>query len=695
MSAALISENSMKLMKKRYLNGGESVDSMWDRVSGGEPRFRKLLEELRFLPNSPTLFNMGTGNGCTSSACFVFDIDDEMGPLPTDNPNSIVNTRGKAVAVAKAGGGVGYYFGNLRPRNAPIKSVHRKACGPVAVLRDMHQISQLITQGGKRELAQMGVLPVTHPDIEEFISCKDDDPQGLGSFNVSVSWFARSMAGVQDGEVAVMGLWNKQCRSAWKTGCPGMFFPDTVNAGNPNKHLGLINAPNPCGETPNRNNEPCNLGSLSLPRYWIKGRRGKSAIDLDRLAHDVHVATEFLDDILERNVFPHPEITKASLLTRKLGLGVMGWADLLALLHIHYDTHEAVDLGRSVMSLINQEALEASNDMAREKGPYGGFSADRTAGPVTRNETRTSIAPTGSIAIIADVWQSIEPHGFATPGEGERTTAEGMKLEAGVPRWVADNLDGFVPKTAHNIHWKWHVTHQAAFQSHTDLGVSKTVNLPKSASVQDVSDAYRLMYELGCKGGTIFRDGCRDEQVLVPKGKTKSVYLTAVEVPQAPERRKLETDADGEVSTVRHKFRAGQVKIYLHAGLYPDGSLGEIFLQASPQQGSSVDGMLDCFSKTFSLAIQRGVPLEDLVRMHKNTRFEPCGPTGRIRIPSCTSIPDYVARWLEWKFLKRPAADKEDGDESGVYCPDCGASTMYLAGCLTCSSRTCGWDRCG
>jgi ribonucleotide reductase alpha subunit len=808
----LITDNARRLYEMRYLAPGETIDGLFDRVSGGNDDFRRLMAESKFLPNSPALFNLGLDNGCTSSACFVLYVEDTMGALPTDSSSSIVNTRAKAIAIAKAGGGVGYYFGDLRPKGSPIRSIHRKACGPVAVMRDYHGVHKLVTQGGKRDLAQMGVLPVWHDDIREFVHAKDEDPQSLSSFNISVSWPA---AWVSDafsqlgaaGNGKAKALWDEQCHSAWSHGCPGMMFTDRMNDqnGNVNPHLGLILASNPCGETGNRNDEPCltadalidtpdglvpigelpsdrpfavntdgnvrvdgcravsrgikptvrimlssgqslrctgnhkiltdggwveagdlaigdhvrvanvattspalgevvsledgdeeevfdilmpvrhhflangivvhncNLGSLNL---WRFVRLKTREIDWDSLRCAARTALRFLDDILDRNTFPHPDITAAALLTRKLGLGVMGWADTLALLGIHYDTEEAVTLAGEVMSVIAEESLAESVRLAEEKGPYAGYCETRTLGPRARNETRTSIAPTGTIAILTNASSSIEPH-YAL--EWERTTGEGVKLKERIPVW--DLLDGFAPKTAHEIHWRWHVRHQAAFQAHTDLGCSKSINLPNSATVQDVSDAYKMMFDLFCKGGTVFRDGCRDEQVLTTK-KTGSVFALGG-LPHSKEK------LPPERKSLTHKFRAGDTECFVTAGTFSDGRVAEIFLRAS-RLGSPVSGMLDSWAIAFSVALQHGTPLEELCGHHVGTRFEPCGLTGCAEIPVCTSVPDYVCRWLLLRFSKSGAP----AVEGGVRCPDCGAGTNYQAGCLTCSAA-CGWTKCG
>jgi ribonucleoside-diphosphate reductase alpha chain len=737
---AVLTDNAVHLLEKRYLdrrNGRqESVDEMFWRVAGQEDRYADIMKRLLFLPNSPALFNSGVGNGCTSSACFVLDVDDDMGPLPTDNHRSIVNVRAKAVAIAKAGGGVGYYFGNLRPKGSPIKTVHRVACGPVAVLRDYHAISKLITQGGKRELAQMGVLPVWHPDVKDFIHCKDEDPQGLGSFNISVSWSDDWVKNVRfdipvgahyplvsgestDEQGLATKLWWEQCQSAWAHGCPGMLFHDRMNnvRGNPNPHLGIINGTNPCSEVPNRSEEPCSLGSLNLWRFVnLKTRE----IDYGMLEDITRVAHRLMNSILDRGVFPHPEITKAALLTRRLGLGLMGWADLLALKGVHYDTQDALTLISKVWGLVSEVTRDESNKIAKEKGPYPGYS-DRTDGPCSHNETVTSIAPTGSISILANASSGIEPH-YAL--ELDRTTSHGDHYTERVP--VHEYLDGFVPRTAHEIDWRWHVRVQAEFQKHCDMAISKTINMPNSATVQDVSDAYRMMYETGCKGGTVFRSGCRNEQVLRARTptKTQSVYQNGVAPTPVPTllpasmttgdiaalgaaTQILTTQGTPECvhvvrkmpetrSSITHKFRVADVECFMIVGLYEDSTPGEVFIKAS-RQGSTICGLLDSWAINFSVALQNGTPLSELCKHHVGTRFEPAGVTSNKQIPMCSSIPDYVARFLQARFCKDESGSgpRFSLSSTGQYCPDCGLELRYESGCLTCPDRGCGYSKCG
>jgi ribonucleoside-diphosphate reductase alpha chain len=718
-----VSDVAMKVLSARYFAQEKKEtkpEDLFRRVSGGKDEYFHLMNDLVFLPNSPTLFNMGLENGCTLSACFVFDVDDTL----LDGPRSIMATQAKAAAVAKAGGGVGYYFGNLRPKGAPIRSVHREACGPVAALRHYHSIRNLIKQGARRDLAQMGVLNADHPDIREWIHCKDEDPKALESFNISVSWRDAMLKkvdppfqGSPKSATAETDLWHEQCQSAWKTGDPGMLFWDAINRANATPHLGNINATNPCGETPNLCDEPCNLGSLAVCRF-LKKAGNRWDVMWDLLRDYARLATRFLDDILDWNQFPHADIDQAAKATRKLGLGVMGWADMLAILGVPYASSAAIDLAHEVMGTINQAAMDESMELAGLKGPYPAWESGdpRLGWKKARNSTRTSIAPTGTISLIANVFSSIEPY-FAF--DAERTTNEGMKLKDGVPEWVKKHIpNGHTPELANQIPYQWHVRHQAAFQRHTDLGVSKTINMPNNATVADISKAYHMMWKEGCKGGTIYRDGCRTEQVLVSKDK-KSVYTTSETRDTAPARRKL----PAERKSLTKKFRIGGTKGYATVGLYEDGTPGEVFITVD-NMGSTLDGFLDSWAKTFSNAIQYGTPLAALVRLHRNSRFDPAGFTGDPDVPSCTSIPDFIVRWMEIRFLNQKTVTVEtfvvkDGKteatfastdqvvknlvvirtteepKSGALCPDCGTEMIYQASCLTCVKPGCGFTKCG
>ena len=420
----------------------------------------------------------------------------------------------KAAAVTKFGGGVGYYLGNLRPKGALIATTHGKAMGPVAVLKYYQSVGSMITQAGKRDAAQMGILDVDHPDIKEFIHVKDKDPQGLSTFNISVAATDRFMDGATAGQGGVDSdlLW-EIAESAWWTGDPGLYFFDAAERGNPTPWLGQLLSTNPCGEVPLLNNEPCNLGSINLAKFLDMGTR---SIDWGTLGDTVRLATRYLDDIVSLNVLPVDVITEANLRTRKIGLGVCGWADMLALLGIDYDSQEAINLGDRLMNFINKEAKLESFRLAEERGVAPAFEGRDI---MLRNATRTCIAPTGTIAILMGASSGIEPH-FAL--EWTRQLGNGDILNEYVP--VLDQLEeGFIPKVSHEIGWKWHVRHQAAFQKHTDLAVSKTVNLPNDATVEDIYNAYVMAWQLGAKGVTVFRDGCRDEQVLRTSAPTAEI----------------------------------------------------------------------------------------------------------------------------------------------------------------------------
>src|SRR5579872_2427008 len=408
--------------------------------------------------------------------------------------------------------------------------------------------------------------------------------------------------------------------------------------------------------------------------------------------------------------------------TRKLGLGVMGWADMLAQLHIHYDSEEALKLADRVMSTIDVIARDTSIRIAKQKGPYPGFDGKTGGEPYEcRNSTRTCIAPTGSIYLLAGADGSgIEPH-FAL--ETERLLNAGVKEkeETIVERVkILERCDGFIPKTTNAIDWKWHVRHQAAFQKHTNLAVSKTINLPNSATREDVAGAYEMMWRMGCKGGTIFRDRCRagGEQVLKAKETTPMVAASNGNG-HAKVSFKLDERVNGQVGVVTganeqaggvlleskstvscrrkppktrnsltHHVTIGDFDGYLHAGMYEDGSLCEIFLTTS-KEGSTVRGMLDSWAIAMSHALQYGDPLEDLVRKYSGVRFEPSGITHDADVQLCTSIVDYVVRWLDRMFGhgKHNPEHKGHEVESGQVCPDCHGPAIFQGGCLTCKKQ--------
>jgi ribonucleoside-diphosphate reductase alpha chain len=503
-------------------------------------RFEARMAALEFLPNSPTLMNAGRDRG-QLAACFVLPVDDDLG--------SIFDALKWAALIHQSGGGTGFSFSRLRPRGDVVKTTHGVASGPVSFMRVFDAATETIKQGGVRRGANMAVLRADHPDVLDFVRAKRGP--GLENFNVSVAapdaLFAAAARGAgwpllhpRTGaplrELDAAGLLDEIAEAAWSSGEPGLVFVDRVEAQNPTPDAGAFEAVNPCGEQPLLAFEACTLGSVNLSRFCRGG-----AVDWDGLGGCVRDGVRFLDDVLEVNAWPLPQIAEISHRNRKIGLGVMGWADLLIALGVPYDAPAATTLAAEVMAFVRREAHAASEALAKERGAFPGFPTSALARrglPARRHATVTTIAPTGTLAIIAGCSSGIEPlYGVAWTrhalGDAElreehpllagalrRAGAPASALGAiratgrargtpGVPEEVAR-----VFATAHDVSPEAHVRMQAAFQRHTDNGVSKTVNLPRDATKADVAAAFRLAHELGCKGITVYRDGSRDRQVL-------------------------------------------------------------------------------------------------------------------------------------------------------------------------------------
>ena len=730
-----LGDNARTVLERRYLlrddSGAliETPEEMLARVAEAiasvEPeaagrrewaqRFYDEMAALRFLPNSPTLMNAGTGQG-TLAACFVLPIEDTL--------ESIMSTAQAAAMVQKFGGGTGFSFSRLRGIGEPIASTHGAACGPISVLRHYDDVSRLVTQGGKREGANMAILRVDHPDIREFIHAKDDG-ETAQRFNLSVGVTSEFLAAAADGEeftlrdprdgtprgtVDAAGLMDEIARAAWSTGDPGLVFLDEINRHNPTPELGEIEATNPCGEVPLLAWEACTLGSLNVRLFWDDATQ---SMDWEALRRSVAVAVRFLDNVVEANTFPVPEIAEVVRGNRKIGLGMMGWADLLIAAGLSYASDEALQLAARLASEIGEAANAASAALGEEKGVFPNWERSVYAGgPRYRNATRTCIAPTGTIAIIAGASSGIEPlfslaH-YRRMGDGtvlpevsavfqEAARAGGYYSEELTARLTAGERlaeQAEVPAadrarfaTAHEIAPESHVRMQAAFQSHTDLAVSKTVNLPREAGVEDVRAVYALAHELGCKGVTVYRDGSRAVQVLAHAAQTERPELE-------PRRRHL---AD-ERQSLTHKFRVGEQEGYITVGLFEDETPGEVFIKIA-KEGSTVSGLMDAVALLTSIALQYGVSLDKLADKLEQTRFEPYGVTPNADIPFATSLLDYVFRWLRLHFGTAP--EGVDGDSvvgvastlSGLTCPDCGMQLMYAERCLLCES--CGYSKCG
>jgi ribonucleoside-diphosphate reductase alpha chain len=568
-ASSRLSPNALTVLRLRYLKKGasgkpsETPAQMFRRVArniaeaeslyGAAPRrcarvaetFFDMMSRLEFLPNSPTLMNAGRDLQ-QLSACFVLPVEDSL--------ESIFDAVKHQALIHQSGGGTGFSFSRLRPKNDPVATTNGIASGPVSFMRIFNKTTEIIKQGGARRGANMGVLRVDHPDILEFIDVKRD-PAELTNCNLSVGLtdaFMRALerhrpyvlvnphTGRRVARLEADAVFERIADAAWRTGEPGVLFLDTINAQNPTPHLGLIEATNPCGEQPLLPYESCNLGSINLGRF-VTGIPRRPRIEVERLGMCVRTAVRFLDDVIDMNRYPLPAIEAITKGNRKIGLGVMGFADLLIKLKIPYDSPEALTTGKNVMRFVLEQARAASAELASERGVFPNWKGSRheSEGHRLRNATVTTLAPTGTISIIADCSSGIEPlYGVCFtrhvledvrltalhPLFVEQARAAGIYSERLARRVAAHgSIQEFreIPaeirslfRTAHDITPEHHVRMQAAFQEYSDSGVSKTINLSATASKKDVASAFLLAYRLGCKGVTVFRTGSRDKQVM-------------------------------------------------------------------------------------------------------------------------------------------------------------------------------------
>jgi ribonucleoside-diphosphate reductase alpha chain len=527
------------LLKARYLNAGESPAMIFPRVADAVDtmkavEFRRIMEDLLFLPNSPTLMNAGTNIG-QLSACFVLPVNDSI--------ESIFRTMGHMALIHKSGGGTGFSFSRIRPKGDMVNMTAGVASGPVSFMEVFDKATEAVKQGGRRRGANMGVLSYRHPDIREFVSSKKAG--GLRNFNISVGFDAAFFDSLRAGkdfplvnprdgsvwaEIAARDLWREVAEQAWATGDPGVLFMDEINKRSTLPGMGPIEATNPCGEQPLLPYESCNLGSINLSRC-VRRRE----LDEGMLTDLVRTGVDFLDAIIDVNRFPIPEIQEMNLATRKIGLGIMGFADALIKLGIPYESDEALRFAERVMSLIQKVGHERSKELGAEKGSFPAIGKSAFKGEM-RNSTVTTIAPTGSLHIIADTSSGIEPL-FALAFQrqmAERTVPMVNELfvqaVSSFPRStdlihramvegsarnlpISDEMKDLF-RTAPEISPEHHVRVQAAFQKHVDNAVSKTVNLPENTTPDDIARIYELARSLGCKGITVYRYNSKPDQVL-------------------------------------------------------------------------------------------------------------------------------------------------------------------------------------
>ena len=707
--------------------------------------FYQVMRRLDYLPNSPTLMNAGRELQMLS-ACFVLPVSDSM--------EEIFETVKQATLVQKSGGGTGFAFSRLRPEGDIVGSTGGVASGPVSFMRAFDGATEAVKQGSTRRGANMGILNVTHPDILKFIRSKEDG-KSISNFNISVAVTEEFMRKAQLGEDydlvnprtgKVQGCLNARevfqllAEMAWKTGDPGIVFLDRINADNPTPQLGQIESTNPCGEQPLLPYESCNLGSVNLARMVRYADQG-AEIDRDKLAGVIKTAVHMLDNVIDMNQYPIPDIEEMSKKTRRIGLGVMGFADLLIQLGIPYDSEEALEVADGLMAFIRDTTDRASVALAEVRGVFAaceGSIYDYPGGPRMRNSAPTTIAPTGTISIIAGCSSGIEPL-FAL--SYVRNVMDNTRLVEGYPIFeaVAHNegfysqalmerladtgsvheLDGEIPQwvkrlfvTSHDITPEWHVRMQAAFQKHTANAVSKTINFPHTATVQDIANAYMQAYELGCKGITIYRDGSKDNQVL-STGQTGS--LPAVGDEQVASSTPPDSSGGGLIPRVRpqdmagvtERIRTGHGTMYITINVDEEGKPFEVFT-ALGKAGGCDSAQLEAISRLVSLALRSGVDVKKVIEQIRGITCCPAWDSGVL----VRSAPDAVALALERHINSETRQQQSNGSQLKLFassaerakwdldgnlpksrCPDCNTRLAYQEGCLLCTS--CGWNKCG
>lgn len=742
----MFSNNALTVLERRYLRKDEDgklledADGMLRRVAdaiaqselsyGATPNyveglageFYECMKNLEFLPNSPTLMNAGRELG-QLSACFVLPIEDSM--------DSIFETIKHTALIHKSGGGTGFSFSRLRPADDSVRSTNGVSSGPISFMEVFNSATEAIKQGGTRRGANMGCLRVDHPNILDFITCKKNTSR-LTNFNISVLVTEKFMEAAAKGEdydlvsprtgqvvrtLNAAKVFDLIVNMAWTNGEPGIIFIDRVNRDNPTPHLGEIESTNPCGEQPLLPYESCNLGSINLAQM-VTEADGRPQIDFQRLQRAVRLAVRFLDNVIDANRYPLEAISETTRGNRKIGLGVMGFADMLIQLGIPYDSEEGISVAEQVMSFISNEGRKSSCELAAERGPFPNFRGsiyDRHDGMEVRNATVTTIAPTGTLSIIASCSSGIEPL-FAISYvkrvmDGDELLEvnpyfEQVARERGfytdeLMRKIADNgsVRGIaeVPEdvqrvfgTALDIAPVWHVRMQAAFQRFTDNAVSKTVNFPEDATADDVRSVYRLAYEEGCKGCTIYRYGSRDSQVLNVSGKDKKAGAEPAAAVRGPRPRPNRTHG----ATERINTGCGTMYVTINED---EQGLCEVFI-AMGKTGGCNASQLEAVGRLISLSLRAGV---DPQSIHKHLRGIRCNSPAWGNGGSILSCADAIGIAIEHYLQERQTGVVTDEiskptsklDTLLGACPDCGSAVEHESGCVVC--RSCGFSRCG
>lgn len=731
--AISLTKNALTVLERRYLKrdeAGRALETpanMFERVADAiaqaeakyaehqdiaeiGSQFYSMMTNLEFLPNSPTLMNAGRELG-QLSACFVLPVEDSM--------ESIFEAVKNTALIHKSGGGTGFSFSRIRPANDVVLSTKGVSSGPLSFMNVFDTATETIKQGGTRRGANMGILRVDHPDIMDFIMSKRDQ-NVLTNFNISVGITEEFMEAVKSDQdypiinprtgtevdrMSALKVFDHIVDLAWNNGEPGIIFLDRLNRDNPTPHIGEIESTNPCGEQPLLPYESCNLGSINLGKMVTK----EGEVDWDKLEQTIALATRFLDNVIDVNNYPIEQIRDMSLANRKIGLGIMGWADLLILLQIPYNSTEAIALGNRVMGFINEKAHATSRQLAAERGAFPNFkgsSYDQRGMGEIRNATCTTIAPTGTISIIANSSSGVEPL-FAVSYVRqvmdddilvevnplfERIARERGFYSLELMKLIAEkgSIKDFeqIPEdirrifvTAHDITPEDHIKMQAVFQKHTDNAVSKTVNFCNSASRDDVASVYQMAYENGCKGVTIYRDGSRDNQVL----SVKKEDTEGMDMPMESGKQSRKRNRPRKLSGATYQMETGCGPLYVTINEDQHG-LFEVFTTMG-KAGGCAASQCEALGRLVSLAWRSGVQARQAVKQligiscHKHAGF------GANKITSCA---DALAKAIHQHVQHEETVEGQN--VQGGACPECGGPVEHEGGCCVC--HACGFSEC-
>jgi len=733
-----LSPNAMTVLQKRYLRRDEKGNVLEtpadmfrrvaDTIAAPDKKFDKkadikelsdtfynMMTNFEFLPNSPTLMNAGRKLG-QLSACFVLPVGDSM--------EEIFDAVKFTALIHKSGGGTGFSFSRLRPANDVVSSTTGISSGPLSFMRVFDIATETIKQGGTRRGANMGILRVDHPDIMNFIMCKADQKQ-LNNFNISVGLTENFMKAVERdeeydllnprdkkvcGSLNARKVFQRIVKQAWENGEPGIIFLDRLNRDNPTPHIGEIESTNPCGEQPLLPYESCNLGSINLAKFVTDG-----AFDWKQLKEVVINSVHFLDNVIEANNYPLQQIHDMTHANRKIGLGVMGWADMLILLGIPYCSDEAIKLGKKVMKFINDEGYLASQELGKKRGSFPNFKGstfDKKGAPPMRNSTVTTIAPTGTISIIANASSGVEPlfavsyirtvmdknvlvevnpmfekiakdRGFYSAELMQKIAEHGTLHE--ITEIPVDVRNVFV--TAHDISPEYHIQMQSAFQLHTDNAVSKTVNFPNTATIDDVEKVYMLAYESGCKGVTIYRDGSRDEQVLSTAKKEEKEPVVSIAQPEE-DKKAVKRNRPKALKGATHQMQTGCGPLYITINEDESG-LFELFTTMG-KAGGCAASQSEAIGRMVSLAWRSGIQARQVVKQLMGISCHCPSGFGDNRVLSCA---DAVAKAIQDHLINNGYdIDSTKAHQERGACPECGGIVEHEGGCSVC--HVCGYSEC-